>query len=433
MFCGSKAAITYSGTRMGGTQSCPRIQARRSVQACSKRSSGTAKSRPSECLNSCRSCFQLPIGHAAVGGRDDVAILTPATPETHQNGGVDYNPIVQCHAKLDQPKRRRTHTRQGYNTHVRRRSFLKISGQAALASGQAQTPAIPIIDTHIHLFDPRRPQGVPWPPKDNPVLYRPALPQRLRKIAAPLGVRGAIEVECSTWLEDNQWVLDIAAKDTFIVGTVGNLEPGKPEFAKQLERFHRNPLFRGIRYGNLWDRNLGEELSKPEFIAGLRLLADAGLVLDTANPDPPLIDAVVRLTDKVGNLRVVIDHLPQLNPPSEAPARDAYRRNLRELGKRPQVYVKISEVLRRVDGRVPEDLDFYHSRLDELCGVFGEDRVLYGSDWPNGDQWAPYQKELAVVREYFNGKGRPAAEKYFWRNSVAAYRWVHRDPSQPRA
>src|SRR5205807_484506 len=158
------------------------------------------------------------------------------------------------------------------------------------------------------------------------------------------------------------------------------------------------------------------------FVVGLKLLSGAGLVLDTANPNPALIEAVLRLTDKIGDLRVVIDHLPQLNPPVDVQAREAYHRNLREFQKRPQVYVKISEVLRRVDGRIPEDLAFYRSRLDELWDVFGEDRVLYGSDWPNSDQWAPYPKELAVVREYFNGKGRSAAEKYFWRNSVAAYR-----------
>jgi L-fuconolactonase len=314
---------------------------------------------------------------------------------------------------------------------VRRRTFLKTASVSALAAGHAQSSAIPIIDTHIHLFDTNRPEGVPWPDKTNAILYQPALPARYRQIAVPLGVRGAIEVEASPWLEDNQWVLDIAAKDTIIVGTVGDLEPGKPEFPRQLERFHRNALFRGIRYGNLWGRNLAEELAKPEFLSGLRLLAEAGLVLDTANPDPPLIEAIVRLTDKVGNLRVVIDHLPSLNPPAEGPARLAYQRNLREFANRPQVYVKISQVLRRVDGRIPEDVDFYRARLDELWEVFGEDRVLYGSDWPNSDQMAPYPKELAVVRDYFDRKGRRVAEKYFWRNSVAAYRWVRRDPGQP--
>jgi len=310
------------------------------------------------------------------------------------------------------------------------------AGALAAPMVDGQTPirpiGIPVIDTHIHLFDTTRPEGVPWPNKNNAVLYQPALPDRYRKIAVPLGIKGAIEVECSTWLEDNQWVLDVAGKDTIMVGTVGNLEPGKPEFRRQLERFHRNPLFRGIRYGNLWGRNLGAELNKPEFVAGLKLMAEAGLVLDTANPNAALMDEVVRLTDKVPNLRVVIDHLPQLNPPEEAAARSSYQANLREVGKRPQVYVKISEVLRRVDGRVPDDVAFYRPRLDELFGVFGENRVLFGSDWPNSDQWAQYPVVFSVVREYFMAKGQAVAEKYFWKNSVAAYRWTPREPGQPR-
>lgn len=312
-----------------------------------------------------------------------------------------------------------------------RRTFLETVGAVSFAGVAADAASLPIIDTHIHLFDPKRAQGVPWPDKSDTVLYQPALPDRYRKIAAPLGIVGAIEVEASPWLEDNQWVLDIAAKDAIIVGTVGDLEPGKPDFRKQLERFHRNPLFRGIRYGNLWDRNLGAELSNTTFVSGLKALADAGLELDTANPDPALIASIVRVTDQVPNLRVVIDHLPQLEPPPEPAARAAYDANLRELGKRPQVYVKISEVLRRVNGSVSGDVNFYRPRLDELWNIFGEDRVIYGSDWPNSDLWGPYPKVLSVVREYFTAKGPSIAEKFFWRNSIAAYRWVKRDKSQP--
>ena len=306
---------------------------------------------------------------------------------------------------------------------MNRRTFLTASlGLAAAAGGQSGT--IPIIDTHIHLFDPRRPQGVPWPDKKNAVLYRPALPERYRKIAAPLGIVGAIEVECSPWLEDNQWVLDVAAKDSVIVGMVGNLEPGHPEFRKHLERFHRNLLLRGIRYGSLWGRDLAAEIAKPEFVSGLKALAEADLTLDVAGPSPAILAAAVRVSDLVPTLRIVIDHLPQ----AAAPTGGA----VRELGKRGQVFVKLSEVLRRVDGKVPTDLSFYKATLDELCGIFGEDRVLYGSDWPNSDQWAPYPAVLRVVREYFAGKERAAAEKYFWKNSIAAYRWVKRAPGQPQ-
>lgn len=272
---------------------------------------------------------------------------------------------------------------------------------------------------------------MPWPPKSNAALYQPALPERYRAIAAPLGVVGAIEVECSPWVEDNQWVLDVAGANPFIVGMVGNLEPGAPEFRRQLERFHKNPLFLGIRYGTLWGRNLGAEMAKPEFLAGLKALAAAGLEMDSANPNPALLGDLLRLTDRADGLRVVIDHLPQAAPPTEAGARRAYEATLRELAQRPLVWIKISEVLRRVDGRVPLDVTFYRDRLDELCGLFGEDRLLYGSDWPNSDQWAPYEQVLRVVREYFTAKGPAAAEKYFWRNSTAAYRWRAREPGQP--
>jgi len=178
--------------------------------------------------------------------------------------------------------------------------------------------SIPIIDTHIHLFDPTRPQGVPWPPKNNHILYMPALPGRFREVTKNLGVVGAIEVECSPLLEDNQWVLDVAESDTIVVGTVGNLEPGTSEFARHLERFHKNRLFRGIRYGNLWGHNLVTALDKPQFVDDLKRLADVGLVLDTANPTPQLLAAVVRVTDLVPKLRIVIDHLPNLPRPENS-------------------------------------------------------------------------------------------------------------------
>jgi len=290
---------------------------------------------------------------------------------------------------------------------------------------------MPIIDTHIHLFDPRRPQGIPWPDKDDKLMYQPTLPDRFRQVSKGLGVVGVIEVECSPWLEDNQWVLDVAAKDTIIVGTVGDLEPGKADFRKNLERFRMNPLFRGIRCGNLWGRNLAEDLLKAEFIADLKALAKANLSLDTANQDAPLIGAAVRITDEIPNLRLVIDHLPHMDPPKDPQARQKLESDLRELAARPQVFLKVSEVLRRDGGQVRYDLGFYRARLDELWGRFGEDKLMYGSDWPNSDPWGSYPQVLNLVHEYVMGKGETVAEKFFWKNSARAYHWVKRAADQP--
>jgi predicted TIM-barrel fold metal-dependent hydrolase len=297
---------------------------------------------------------------------------------------------------------------------------------------KAHTPSaetIPVIDTHIHLYDPFRPQGVPWPGPENQALYQTSLPARYRPIAQPLGIVGAIEVECSSWLEDNQWVLDVAAKEDIMVGTIGHLEPGTPEFRPSLDQFQKNRLFRGIRYG--LGRQAGKELDRPEFITDLKALADANLVLDTANPSVSLLADVVRLSDRVPQLRIIIDHLPQLDPPTDPAARTSYEASLKAIRNRPRIFVKISEVLRRVDGHIPTDLDFYRPRLDGILEVFGTDRVLFGSDWPNSDQWLPVPVGFKLVQEYFLGLGRPAAEKFFWRNSVNCYQWVRRTASQP--
>jgi L-fuconolactonase len=255
------------------------------------------------------------------------------------------------------------------------------------------------------------------------VLYRPALPGRYAKLAAPLGVVGAIAVEASPWYEDNQWVLDVVADNPIIVGTVGNLDPDEPEFRRQLERFHCNPLFLGIRYGNLWGRDLGRGLGKHDFLDNLRALAEVGLVLDSANPNVGLLDALVRLTDRVPNLRIIADHLPQVTPPLRETDRTSYFANLSELAARPQVYAKISEVFRNSGGGVPLDLSFYREQLDRLWDAFGPDRVLYGSDWPNSDQWTEYSQVLRLAREYFSDKGRENTDRFFWRNSICAYRW----------
>jgi len=64
-------------------------------------------------------------------------------------------------------------------------------------------------------IDPSRPGGVPWPSANNPahkVMYMPSLPSRYRKVVDGLGIVGAIEIECSPLLEDNQWVLDVAQR-----------------------------------------------------------------------------------------------------------------------------------------------------------------------------------------------------------------------------
>lgn len=309
-----------------------------------------------------------------------------------------------------------------------RRDFM--AGAAALAATATQAATavddIPIIDTHFHLFDNRRPQGAPY---TGSVDYKGgvSLPADYRREFAHLGVVGAIELEASAWIEDNLWVLEQIQPDPLFVGTVGDLEPQKPEFAEYLDRYRKNPLFLGIRCGNIWGRDVAGLVDDPAFIAGLKRLAAADLVMDTANPNTRLLEAMVRINDKVPDLRIMLDHLPSFDPrPDEQKGWDAV---LKEIHGRPRIFAKLSEIQHR--GSPLKGMAANKPRLDMLMDVFGEDRVVFGSDWPQSVGAATPAEIVTIARAYFATRSRAAAEKFFWRNSLNFYKWKKRSPAQP--
>jgi L-fuconolactonase len=307
-----------------------------------------------------------------------------------------------------------------------RREFLSTSlalaATAALApaaSGWALGKKIPAIDTHTHFYDPRRPQGIPWPSKDNALLYRPHLPAHFQKLAARHGVVGTVVVEASPWVEDNQWVLDLAAKNPLIVGYIGHLKLGQPEFPDLLQRFSQNPLFRGLRIGG---QELGKNEQNPAFQKDLRRLSDQHLTLDLLG-NGQMLPAVERLAKQLPDLRLVLDHLPF---PEWEQEEGAARRALEGLAQSPRVYIKVSDVVRQQEGKAVVDPAFYRPRLDLLWELFGPDRVLFGSNWPVSNRVAPYATVHGVVAEYVQERGQQEAEKFFWKNSLAAYDWLPR-------
>jgi L-fuconolactonase len=316
---------------------------------------------------------------------------------------------------------------------MQRRDFLAGAAATALSASIAEAAApladIPIIDTHVHLFDSRRPQGVPyagspeWAKEKNGV----ALPSTYRGYAVPLGIVGAIELEASPWIEDNLWVLEQEHTDPLFVGTVGDLEPEKPDFADEFARFRKDPLFLGIRCGNIWNRDVTEQVNDPKFIDGLRRIADADMVMDTANPDVELMQAMVKINDKIPSLRIMLDHLPSFDP---TPAQQAgYDAVLKEIHGRPKIYAKLSEIDHRT--MPARGLAAHKARLDQLMATFGEDRVVFGSDWPNSWGTATPAQIVDIARAYFATRTRAAAEKYFWKNSLAFYKWKKRAKNQP--
>jgi len=303
---------------------------------------------------------------------------------------------------------------------MNRRQFLQTA--AGLTAGICCAEPAPlrpakIIDTHTHFYDPSRPQGVPWPPKDDALLYRTVLPKTYRALLVPQRVNGTVVVEASPWVEDNQWILDIAAREPFIVGLVGNLPLGTPEFAGQLKRFAANPLFRGIRTRTA-------SLDDPAVVNDLRAVAERGLCFDVHSP-PAWVAQTDRLARLVPNLRLIINHVANAAVTGQTPPED-WRRLMETLAGHPKVFMKVSglvEGTKRRNGDAPADVEYYRPVLEFLWRTFGADRLIYGSNWPVSGRFAPLDRVQQIPMTFFAEKGKAALDKVFWENAQAAYRW----------
>ena len=293
--------------------------------------------------------------------------------------------------------------------------------RAAPSQAASRTGDFTVIDTHTHFYDPTRAQGVPWPPRDDKLLYRPVLPKDYRALPVPRPVSGTVVVEASPWLEDNQWVLDLAAKEPFIVGVVGNLPVGAKQFAGHLKRFAGNRLFRGIR---IRDRKLEGTLDDPAFVSDLKLLADRDLSLDLVG-GTEILPYADRLAKAVPGLRIIIDHLAGVTVDGKAPPAD-WVQQMKALVRRPKVYCKLSGLVSgtgRSDGSAPRDVEFYRPVLEAMREMFGPERLMYASDWPVSERFAPLATVQGIVADYFRSRGRRAEEQVFSRTAKAAYRW----------
>ena len=309
------------------------------------------------------------------------------------------------------------------NSDIPRRTILAGGIAAALSMAgrarAAETPAI--IDCHTHFYDPSRPGGVPWPGKDDKVLYRTMLPKHFREVAAPLGVTGTVVVEASPLVEDNQWLLEVAKDEPWIVGIVGHISPGGEGFAGHVARFAKNPLYRGIRVNHA---DLKRGLDNERFLDDLKRLADADLELDL-NGGPDLPADVARAAEKAKNLRIVINHCANLKIDGKEPPAD-WLAGMKAAAGHENVWCKVSALVEgasRGGEPAPKNPDFYRPVLDALWSIFGENRLIYGSNWPVSERYGSYETVFTIAATYFRGKGQAAAEKFFAENAKAAYKW----------
>jgi L-fuconolactonase len=322
---------------------------------------------------------------------------------------------------------------------ISRRTFL--AGAAAAATvvavdgAQAQSASvdnIPIIDSHIHLFDGTRTVGAGYMGSQAyKAISKTSLPSLYSPLAKPTGIVGAIVVESSSFIDDNLWYLEVCRADPFMVGVSGSLDPGRPDFGQYVTHFHKDPLYRAIRASRFYSSENGKVTLKADQVTNLKLLAQADLALDTANPSMDLMQANVLLADAIPSLRIIMDHLPSFDPTPDG--QQAYEAVVKEMAARPNMFVKLTEVYhpRLTDNVIVKDYEPLRARLEYLFEAFGEDRVIFGTDYPNSYGVATIPEEVALVKRFFATKSREVAEKYFWKNSARIYKWTKRTADQP--
>ena len=217
-------------------------------------------------------------------------------------------------------------------------SLLTLSWQRVTVAAQKEGASIPIIDTHIHLYDTTRPEGLPWPPPTDKVLYRPVLPADFDKICRDNQITATVVVEASEWLNDNRWVLDLVKhQPKRYIGLVGSLEVGTPEFSSHLKTLSRDPRFVGIR---LRERPRGERFFNEEVWRDLKLMADRDQTLDVLMFNFSLTD-IDLMAKTVPQLKILINHVAgadidgtEVNP--------QWAQALRQAATHPKVHAQVS-------------------------------------------------------------------------------------------
>jgi predicted TIM-barrel fold metal-dependent hydrolase len=177
---------------------------------------------------------------------------------------------------------------------------------APLPPVEEQDAQLRIIDTHIHLYDTNRSEGVDWPPVTDKVLFRPVLTQHFDEVADKEGIASTVIVEASSRVEDNQWMLDLIKNDPDrYLALVGNLPIGTDEFPSLLDRFSKDSRFVGIR---MRDRPGGDGFFTDAVWRDLAILEEKGLTLDVLINNFS-IDEVTEVARRLPDLKIMINHL----------------------------------------------------------------------------------------------------------------------------
>jgi len=234
------------------------------------------------------------------------------------------------------------------------------------------------IDSHQHFWNLSQGQ-YPWlGPQFGPI-YRTFEPPDLEPELAAAAIDRTVLVQAANSYADTDTMLAQADRYPWIgavIGWVPLLEPA--EAADALDRYRRHPTFRGVRH-LIHDEPDPDWVVQERVIEGLKALATRGLVFEVVAVFPNHLIHVPTLAQRVPELTIVIDHLAK--PSIKDGAMEPWATQLAAAARYPNVHAKVSGLNTAADPDTWSAADLAPF-IDRAIGLFGVERLMFGSDWP---------------------------------------------------
>lgn len=283
-------------------------------------------------------------------------------------------------------------------------------------------PDFPIIDSHVHLYDP----GVidfPWM-EDVPALQRAHLPADFTEANGAVSVDALVFLEVDAGpgrhMDEARFVENLAREFAPLKGMVASmpLETGPEAVAADLEEYAAMPLARGVR--RLVERHPDEPgwAIRNSFVAAVQSLPAHGLTFDLCIKHHQFDDAIA-LVSRCPDVSFVLDHIGK--PGIAAGEREPWWSDIATLASAPNVMCKISGVVTEADHAnwTYDDVAPYIARAID---VFGFDRVMFGGDWPVSTLASTYPRWVETVDRVVAGASADELRKLYRLNAARFYR-----------
>lgn len=276
----------------------------------------------------------------------------------------------------------------------------------------------PIVDTHVHLWDPER-LHYAWLSGE---FNKKHLPDDYRKACGAVQVDKIVFLQCECdpvqHFEEARWVSGLAKEEPRLQGIVpwAPLERGEAARAS-LETLAQDPLVKGIRRIIQFEGD-PEFCLRADFIRGVQLCAEFGLHFEIC-VDHRQMATCVAMVRQCPNVTFVIDHIGK--PDIKNRITEPWASQMRALADFPNVWCKISGLVVEADHErwTLTDLRPY---LGLVIEAFGWDRVMFGGDWPVVLQVARLDRWIETLYEAVRQESESRRRKLFRENAIAFYR-----------